>query len=828
MIDRRTARWPFLLAFPMLAVTGCSRDVAPQDEDRPAPESGGVPVINEILFSPAGDGAQFVELKGTAGSGAVAGFYLVNEEGEKFVLPQDSPELEPDALLLIVFDGQDRIDGTTIHAARDSFLSERTGSVDLFAPDGRKLDRVAWGTNVARAVNPGRGGVHDEFDAGSSIGRFPLSTRPDSPLEWITFSGKEVTPGARNPNPRVEVLLPLDGAFFPRASIELSWYPVPGAASYEVEISEASDFASLVAREAVETPGYSTPDLQPGEYFWRVRAVFEDGSAASFSPVSSFTISASQVPLTVRQTSSFFFSEAFAAETAPPLEEGVLPVPMIYQHKDTSMLLLESQFESGTHAWDRDHGTLDPTDPADNMNCALASTAMVNNFAGGNLSQDRIGYEIRKNDWMHDPVFDAALDLNYGQGFSLDEIDKILAFAFNGSAVTRQLPTTADAFWATVKQEIDAGRPIVAAIPGHAIVINGYYRFSHTGPNARWVTLNDPWSGRYLVNLNRMSRVTHFWLVADMRSPRDDEPEIRRDSDGDGMVDFDETERFKTDPNHPDKDRDGVEDKTEVYASVFDPVHGYVVDRGGWRGRDLDSDGFAMELDVDSDDGGCDDGYEDENRDGRRAGAETSNFDSGDDEVDEHGKCSKLWIGTMEASHHPAWMHLIRTTVEVRLREVHPNLPPARMVGAIDYVDLVDAGSLITQTHSNVGGNCVISGHGTSTALPTAGQIARTVESIGPGGEIRWSDPRYVLGLAPSVGPSLTERCPQETWTHEGHPGGWPVTVGGWTDENDGYLQSADVAEGRMSGSYREEGNYEVRWSICRSGTECPPLPEFP
>ena len=49
------------------------------------------------------------------------------------------------------------------------------------------------------------------------------------------------------------------------------------------------------------------------------------------------------------------------------------------------------------------------------------------------------------------------------------------------------------------------------------------------------------------------------------------------------------------------------------------------------QGRDFDADGKATELDPDSDDGGCVDGVEDENRDGHLTGRETWNFQDEDD-----------------------------------------------------------------------------------------------------------------------------------------------------------------------------------------------------
>ena len=113
---------------------------------------------------------------------------------------------------------------------------------------------------------------------------------------------------------------------------------------------------------------------------------------------------------------------------------------------------------------------------------------------------------------------------------------------------------------------------------------------------------------------------------------RKQEPAVTADADSDGVVDFDETERFKTDPRKKDSDGDKVDDKPDVASGIFDPTHGYALKPGaGNRGRDFDGDSLATELDPDSDDGGCLDGDEDTNGDGHRADKETWNFDAADD-----------------------------------------------------------------------------------------------------------------------------------------------------------------------------------------------------
>ena len=100
------------------------------------------------------------------------------------------------------------------------------------------------------------------------------------------------------------------------------------------------------------------------------------------------------------------------------------------------------------------------------------------------------------------------------------------------------------------------------------------------------------------------------------------------DSDGDDIVNFDETERFGTDPMNPDSDGDGVNDyeeildykKCETYSNKFMPFI-YAIDSSGYEIQyevnasqlsfkaqsDFDGDGFHVAIDPDSDgDGFCD------------------------------------------------------------------------------------------------------------------------------------------------------------------------------------------------------------------------------
>ena len=73
---------------------------------------------------------------------------------------------------------------------------------------------------------------------------------------------------------------------------------------------------------------------------------------------------------------------------------------------------------------------------------------------------------------------------------------------------------------------------------------------------------------------------------------RRQETSVTTDSDADGVVDFDEMERFHTSPTNPDSDGDKVHDKQDIASGIFEPTYGYAFDpQPEGPGRDFDSDG---------------------------------------------------------------------------------------------------------------------------------------------------------------------------------------------------------------------------------------------
>jgi hypothetical protein len=610
MLPRRLVNLSVILLFFALSCNYV-QSLNPSGEN-PAALSGAL--LNEVLFLPSQGKSAFVELKSSGGRVPLGGLYLINESGATYTLPGGVNDLASNQFLLILFDGTNKVEDKTVHADQTAFVNPESGFLELHASDRTLLDRVAWGESQPGSVRLSRGGKIPDFLAGTTIGRIPTSVESD-PLQWVAFAPDEATPGAANPNPGVTILLPLTGAVLDQSNASLSWYPVPGAAQYRVQVSTEETFKAAIIDQTVTAPPLKPDSLQPGTYFWRVQAISSDGSTSEYSLPNSFTLIA---------------KSASTPHLAAPSRVAALPVPWIGQHKDTQMLELEVKNETGAHAWDVDHQVLDMTDPADNMNCSQASIAMVTSFYGGKLSQDRIGYEVFK-----DVKAGPEWDLNYGRGLSDKKITFALTFALGAAPTYRPAPATPTVLWGDVKKEIDAGRPLIASTPSHVFVITGY---NQVGAQ-QLITVNDPWVGTYQIDIinpqgSALGNIFDtYWLMPAAVQAKSDEPGISQDSDGDGVVDFDETERFGTDPNNPDTDGDKVKDKDEIRASVFDTKHGYAVGSIDHNGRDFDGDKLAMELDPDSDGGGCLDGMEDLNYNGKfdPSAKELYNFDKKDD-----------------------------------------------------------------------------------------------------------------------------------------------------------------------------------------------------
>lgn len=642
---------------------------------RAVPWQGSVPNVRlaEVLFDPREGDTAFVELVNVGQAPVYLDSLVLTIDTLYLPLPPLANPIAGGGRAIIRFDGRGNVDGPIVHSSPGVSLRPQGGTVTLSTYHDRVLDHIAWGDAPAAFVPTSGGLAMHSFERGSSLGRPSGADRPGALFEWVVYAPDLVTPGQPNPFPPVAQLIPVDGAILEQTSVNLSWYPVPGAGSYRVQIATDSSFAQTVLDRNVTLPGTATGQLPAGLYWWRVQARPVEGPPAPWSRHQRIELGATIGGNGDADSESGPADESVSIGLTPPAPV-LLPVPLIMQHKDSKMLFLESLQEDRPrtaaldprvpHAWDRDHGTLDMLDPADAANCALASLAMMNRYYGKDLSQDRIGYEgwSRNINKYKATILDPAistfivsliftpnpadfveaqvgpeLDLHHGQGSPWGRLLAEGIFALGslpGPNSGWHYQLTPDDMWKAIAYEIDHRRPVFAVVPGHAIVIRGY----SLSAGRRLVYINDPWYGQYAMDLDANSgpknTVLKMIWTYPAPVPQAQEPEVTKDSDGDGVVDFDETERFRTNPNKKDSDSDGVPDKEDIESGTYEAIHGYgyaYTPGLNIRGRDYDNDGIASELDPDSDNGGCKDGEEDLNGNGEWAANETDNFDATDD-----------------------------------------------------------------------------------------------------------------------------------------------------------------------------------------------------
>ena len=211
-------------------------------------------------------------------------------------------------------------------------------------------------------------------------------------------------------------------------------------------------------------------------------------------------------------------------------------------------------------------------------------------------------------------------DLGYDRGmYYPDEEDQGISWALN---TTINTPGGKPSF-ANIKSWIDANRPIMFRRPGHMMVIDGYREVD----GDQYLHVLDPDQPPDLQRWQDYSTQTinGYWVGPAGGTGRSDEASVSTDSDGDGIMNFDEVKRFNLDANDSDTDDDWVPDKKDMREYVFDNAGNY-----SKRASDLDGDSLRKERDPDNDNDGSPDGCEDTNYNGKyeSGSGETNNFNA--------------------------------------------------------------------------------------------------------------------------------------------------------------------------------------------------------
>jgi hypothetical protein len=666
----------------------------PTEEPTPTPEPiPGRLAVNEVMPVAAEGEAPWVELF-NAGELPVstAGVVLTDMDDNSYTIPDGSPMIQPGDLVLIQFDGQgpgmddyDAGDGLVVLHTPETLTAPFAPegdqvalfSSDVFIPDNA-IDFVAWALPPVESDNPAvaagiwldgayvnaeRGGrISGVSQPGESLGVFP-GQPVGLPNSWVVYATSETTPGEANVVPTPAVMLPGPGAVVFREGFLLGWYDVPHAASYVLQIDDNAEFDSPDVEQVLEETAFK-PETPPdeGTYFWRIQAVDAQGEAGPFTTESEITVvditppdiadptafSQDSDTHTAMKTWPYMTANALMSvgvgvssmtgevnspsvelfEFLSPLQAGEWNIKRIdgltplLQHKDSDMICWYGDDEIGARKpWDGPHqDTAGSHTPHGRNYCARASIAMVNNYYGGDLTQDRISFQLfghrrHRNDLGHDvPTRDR-------------EITNLLDWAVQTNITYISSKPT----FAQIQGWVNEGRPVVAGVPGHAIVLRGWATFQGEHPSmpvgTPWVAYNDPWYGFMLWERYDRFNLDAVWVPTGTPDGLVLEPTLKEDPDGDGINTFDEVSRFRTDPENPDTDFDCVPDQEDMVGFLYHPVNVYNPTR-----PDHDSDGWDKQRDPDNDNGGVIDGNEDVNWNGHIDEGETADFFREDDD----------------------------------------------------------------------------------------------------------------------------------------------------------------------------------------------------
>lgn len=583
--------------------------------------------LNEIAVRPAPGEAPWVELKHNSTSQTnLTSVELRHGNGAVLMASGQAVPLWPGALVVVAFDGEkpteligdpSRPTGVRLHVPPPATGFNATNDECSLWIEGELVDSVAWGNSPQRKqyLNVDLGPLPE----GGSIGRDGCE-----PETWRRFAVS--TPLVDNGLPAPTPHYPYSGGIVRNGvAAQFSWQDVRETfPEYEIEVADTDQFLAPLVRAKVHTLRYQLQSGLPlGSYFWRVRTRLGElpGPWSKAVPFEVLSVPSPTPKAPVGLQSALFPNiNAIAWFSSHPVQRP---------RKDSDMLCMECETDRGPHAWNRDHEVPYPTGepvPLCNHDASyipVAIAATVCEYYGTTIDQDEISYSIYGN-LPDGPEIDLGLarhgpENDFGHGAAISVFDALQA-ALKPLTVVREekvVPQPANILWEDLMTLIDSQIPLVGLVQladmtlVGPLVITGYLE-AHPTPTTvkRFLYYQDPFTTDGTLE---WSKIWEYSLAHPTVPPGatklDHDDDTFHDSDGDGLIDFDEERRFGTSTTDPDTDTDGINDYTEVWSYKFGLG-------GSKRVPDPDGDGYRAEIDFDTDGDGCEDGEEDQNHDG--------------------------------------------------------------------------------------------------------------------------------------------------------------------------------------------------------------------
>lgn len=407
---------------------------------------------------------------------------------------------------------------------------------------------------------------------------------------------------------------------FPNQAVPFAWLPIPGAAKYRLSIYNLAD-SSLVHSEITERTS-SNIRLGKGDYLWNVEATSDMFSYQEWHIEDSKRIS----------IDTFYVDSSLIH---PIVDLHVSPLAA---RKDSPMLDLKWGELLDSMEWDSPHDTSAYIDPVDNQlkfrdsrhsnpdnsegwRCWAVATTMINHYYKGNLTQDEIVFHekasFRKDSTLHAFTHGGSggggAPLNWA--LALDTSDLV-----HGQS---NLPSN------QLVEALQHESPVAIAEIQHFMVVDACSQYEHDGKLdtlCRFLNTDNNGSSVWMNWASHSRRLDWgFSYVKEGVSPIprmadtliiDPETGTWRDSDGDGILDYDEIYRFHTYPDKKDSDNDGIEDKVEIWSYTRLEPYNYTDGVKRENFADIDNDKIRAEKDLNSDNDELPDGSEDINHNG--------------------------------------------------------------------------------------------------------------------------------------------------------------------------------------------------------------------
>ncbi len=260
---------------------------------------------------------------------------------------------------------------------------------------------------------------------------------------------------------------PPDGAIIESTTFAISWNDINGANAYRFQMDDSIDFSSVYTDTNLTEPSFIPVNpVPPGIYYWRVKAIMDTLE----SPWSGS-----------KSVQSIAMPEAIPGSSDLP--DGTvalksIPVRFQEQQKDTDMVCLDGDTETGPTAWDTPQYDRSAHSA---VYCSRAVISMMASYYGGELSQDRISYEI-----FHKGSPEG--ELGHNQRVYVDQVERAINWALG-----MEIPLViGKPSFQEIKDWIDANQPVYTTVPGHARLLIGYHEYVQDNTTFQLIQLLDP------------------------------------------------------------------------------------------------------------------------------------------------------------------------------------------------------------------------------------------------------------------------------------------------------------------------------------------------